>query len=250
MTASGTPGPVVVVTGASRGLGAGLAEALAGSGMRLGLLARNEPPVPAGAEDHCVSMAGDVTDPGALDRLVAGVVGTFGRIDWWVNNAGLLEPVGPLADADPAAVSRLVAVNVTGVLLGSRAFARHVRDRPGTGVVVNISSGAATTPYEGWAPYCASKAAVDQATDVLALEGARYGLRAHTLSPGVVDTAMQSLIRDQPAERFPAVDRFIDLHARGAFNSPAWVGAYLIELCEGRTDPGRVHHRVPDEPRR
>ena len=241
-------GPVVVVTGASRGLGAGLAAGFAAAGMRLALLARNEPAVPAGAA--AVSLAGDVADPDALDRLVEAAVGEFGRIDNWVNNAGLLEPVGPLADADPAAVARLVDANVTGALLGSRAFARHVRGRPGTGVLVNVSSGAASTPYEGWAPYCASKAAVDQATAVLALEGAHYGLRAHAVSPGVVDTGMQELIRSQPAERFPAVGRFVDLHARGAVNSPEWVAAYLVDLFEGRVGDAGTVLRVPDEPRR
>src|SRR5688572_5119124 len=154
-------GRVAVVTGASRGLGAGMAARFADRGLGLGLCARTEPDAPdaAGADPPALTAAVDVPDAAAGDRFAAAVVGRFGRTDLWINNAGLLDPIGPLRDADPVEVGRNLEVNVTGVLLGSATFARHVRTRPGGGVLVNISSGAATKPYAGWGPYCASKAA-------------------------------------------------------------------------------------------
>lgn len=256
MTPSGSlghAGQVVVVTGASRGLGAGMAEAFAGEGMRLGLCARQRPEAPTGAE--AVSRSVDVTDVRAIDGFTAEVVGRFGRIDLWINNAGELAPIGPLADADPSAVRHQMDVNVMGVIHGTGSFARHVRARTGPGLLINISSGAATRPYEGWAPYCGSKAAVDMITAVVAREEQPNGLRAFALAPGVVDTDMQALIRSTPVERFPDVARFHQLSAQGGFNSSAWVARFILGLLgqgdqgdQGDGEPlGGVRRSVPPE---
>jgi NAD(P)-dependent dehydrogenase (short-subunit alcohol dehydrogenase family) len=241
----GPAGRVAVVTGASRGLGAGMAARFAAAGLRLGLAARTEPGPPAGAE--AVTASVDVTDAGAVDRFAAAVVDRLGRIDLWVNNAGVLDPIGPLREADPAALAANVEVNVVGVMYGSATFARHVRSRPGGGLLVNVSSGAATTPYEGWAAYCAAKAAVDQLTRVVAAEEAGAGLRAHAVAPGVVDTDMQARIRSADEAAFPRVERFRDLARDGAFNSPAWVADHILRLLD--EDPGTVVLRIPGEPR-
>jgi NAD(P)-dependent dehydrogenase (short-subunit alcohol dehydrogenase family) len=255
-------GRVAVITGASRGLGAGLALHFAGEGMHLGLCARHRPVLaartrPTARDGHVVSSeapvlaAVDVTDRDALARFAATVVAEFGRIDLWVNNAGLLGPIGPLAlagaGADPAAITRIIDVNVTGVLHGSAVFAEHVRAREGAGTLVNISSGAAANPYEGWAAYCASKAAVDQLTRVVALEEARHGLAAYAVSPGLVDTEMQAAIRATDPASFPQVDRFRRAATEHRFNSPAWVAAHILALAFGPEPPVEVIVRIPDQ---
>ncbi len=241
-------GRVAVITGASRGLGAGLAARWAEAGLRLGLAARTEPAAPAGAE--VVTMSVDVTDPEAVDYFCAAVGERFGRIDLWVNNAGLLEPIAPLRDADPAALRANVEVNVLGVLSGSASFARHVRSREGGGVLVNITSGAATSPYAGWSAYCGSKAAVDQITRVVAAEELEAGLRAYAVSPGIIDTGMQEAIRATPEDRFPAVERFRGIARDNAFNSPAWVADHILGLLAyPPSDLDLIVLRVPDEPR-
>ena len=240
---SDTPA-VAVVTGASRGLGAGLADSLARRGVRLGLCARTRPPVPAQAD--AVSRVVDVTDGDAVEAFLEEVVARLGPIDLWVNNAGVLDPIGPLAESEPAPLLRHLEINVAGVALGTRAFARHVRGRPGGGVLVNVSSGAATRAYEGWAVYCASKAAVDMLTEVVALEEAGHGLRAYALAPGHIDTDMQARIRSMPPEAFPAVDRFRRVHADRAFTPPEAVAAFICSLVrDPATAGGAVRQRVP-----
>jgi NAD(P)-dependent dehydrogenase (short-subunit alcohol dehydrogenase family) len=253
-------GRVAVITGASRGLGAGLAVHFAGSGMHLGLCARHRPRLvtrtrPTAQDGHIVSSetpvlsAVDVTDRDALARFADAVVARFGRIDLWVNNAGLLGPIAPLALADGAEVARTIEVNVTGVANGSSVFAAHVRERPGRGVLVNISSGAATKAYEGWAAYCASKAAVDQLTRVVALEEARHELCAYSLYPGLVDTDMQVAIRASDVTWFPDRERFRQAAREHRFNSPAWVAEHILAIAFGTERPGSDTLRIPDQPR-
>jgi benzil reductase ((S)-benzoin forming) len=226
-----------------------MAATFAGDGFRLGLCARGEPTAPQGAEAWTASI--DVIDAEAVDRFALAVVEHFGRIDLWVNNAGVLEPIGPLAEADPGAVRRHIDINVLGVANGSASFARHVRSRPGGGVLVNISSGAATTPYEGWAPYCASKAALEMLTEVVAREERSHGLNAFALAPGVVDTDMQALVRSTSIKDFPAGDRFRRLHRQRGLNSPDWVARFVLDhLVDGAPASkggGVVRFRVPDE---
>jgi benzil reductase ((S)-benzoin forming) len=252
-------GKVAVITGSSRGLGAGLAVHWAAAGMHLCLCATHRPSLvvttrPTARDGRVVSAeaplraAVDVTDHAALAHFADEVVQRFGRIDLWVNNAGVLAPIGPLAEADPSQVARNIDVNVTGVLHGSSIFARHVQSRPGGGVLINISSGAGTRPYFGWAAYGAAKAAVDQLTRVLALEGAPYGLAAYAVAPGVIDTDMQAAIRRMSEADFPEVDRFRRLAQEGSFNSPAWVADHLLAMAFGPERPAQVTVRIPAQP--
>ncbi len=247
---SGRQRLVAVVTGASRGLGAGMAETFGAEGLHLGLCARTRPPLPATAP-RGVSAAVDVTDAAALDAFAGSVADRFGRIDLWVNNAGVIEPVGTMVGADPAALRENLEVNVLGVLHGSATFARHVRSRPGGGVLVNMVSGAATHPYRGWAAYGASKAAVVMATEVLAREEGDHGLAAFALAPGVVDTAMQARVRASRPEEFPEVDRFRRLHAEGRLRHPSQVARFILERLVDGPRGGHadlpVQVRVPDE---
>jgi NAD(P)-dependent dehydrogenase (short-subunit alcohol dehydrogenase family) len=248
-------GKVAVVTGASRGLGAGLATHFAASGMHLGLCARRRPTLvvrtrPTAHDGRVVSAeapvcAGvDVADYDAVANFADAVIARFGHIDLWINNAGVLGPIGPLADADPYEFARTIEVNVVGVLNGTAVFADHVRRRPGTGVLINLSSGAATKPYWGWTAYCASKAAVDHLTRVIALEEEDNGLQAHSVSPGLVDTDMQAAIRATSELDFPEGPRFRQAAAENRFNSPAWVAEHLLALA---FSPGREQEQEPEQ---
>lgn len=247
---------VAVITGASRGLGAGIAARMAAHGVRLGLCARTRPDLDDLAVPT-VSASVDVTDPDAVDAFAARVTDELGPIELWINNAGVLDPIGPLRDAPTGTLATHLEVNLAGVVWASRAFVRLVHDRDEPGVLVNISSGAARSVYQGWAAYCATKAGVEQLSRVLAAEEADHGLSVFAVAPGVVDTDMQAAIRATPAERFPAVDRFLDLAQTGAFNTPDWVADHILGLyattiggltpdwVRTATDP--VVLRIPDQ---
>jgi len=221
---------VALITGASRGLGAGLAERFLEQGLRVAVCARTQPKL-KGDSANLFSSAADVTDAAALQQFSDAVVERFGRIDLWINNAGLLAPIGPLRDNDPAEFAHHIQVNVVGVFNGSRAFIRHLHQRGGNGVLLNISSGAARNAYAGWSAYCAGKAAVDRMSESIALEEADSGLRVHAVAPGIIDTDMQAMIRDCSPEQFPRVQKFLDLKANEGFSSPVFIADRLLELA-------------------
>ena len=237
---------VAVITGASRGLGAGMAARFLERGLCVAACARRRPQL----DDHpqLLTQAADVTDTAAMEALCRAAAERFGHVDLWINNAGLLAPIGPLRDNDPAEFARNIEVNVVGVFHGSRAFIRHVRARGGAGVLLNISSGAARDAYAGWSAYCAGKAAVDRMSESIALEEAAGGVRVHAVAPGIIDTDMQEMIRSCTPEQFPRVQKFLDLKAKEGFSSPAFVADRLLELAfEPGREPAEVSTTLPLE---
>ena len=223
---------VAVVTGASRGLGAGLAFAFARQGFALGLCARSEIASPPGVVDEkLLRRRVDVTDASAVDAFAAEVAEALGPIDLWINNAGVLEPIRPVHAVEPEEFARHIDVNVCGVFNGTRAFVRQVRERETRGVLINISSGAGRSPYEGWSAYCAGKAAVDRLTEVVALEQRKNGLHAYAVAPGIIDTDMQELIRRSSVRDFPVVERFREMKDQEAFSTPDQVADGLLRIA-------------------
>ncbi len=207
--------------------------------MSLGLFARSACPVPDGAQDRCLVAEVDVADETGVRTFARRVHHRFGRIDLWVNNAGVLEPIRPVRNLEGREVLRHLEINVVGVLHGTTAYVELLREHEQRGVLVNISSGAARKPYEGWGAYCAGKAAVDRLTEVVALEE-RGVLRAYSVAPGVVDTEMQELIRQAPESDFPAVERFRELQRQNAFATPHEVAEGLFRLAFGPSPPSDV----------
>ena len=219
---------VIAITGASRGLGAGLARVAARAGASLALCSRGTPAL--GEAGNVLAMRLDVTDAPAVERFVAAAFDRFGGVDLFINNAGVVEPVGPLRTLEPEALHRLIDVNVLGVALGSRAYLRELHGREQRGVILNISSGAARNAYYGWSGYCASKAAVDRLSEAIALEE-HPRVAVYSAAPGVVDTDMQTSIRDKTEDEFRDVARFRELHARRALATPEEAAERLLRFA-------------------
>ncbi len=194
-------GRVALVTGASRGLGEGVARALAAAGAGVMLAARDGAAVAAVAQaiteagGRARSMACDVSDYAAVERLAAATREAFGgRLDILVNNAGVIEPIAEIATSDPADWARNIAINLTGAYHGVRAVLPGML-AAGGGTIVNVSSGAAHRPLEGWGAYCTGKAGLAMLTRAIALETQGSGIRVFGFSPGTIDTEMQVKIR-------------------------------------------------------
>jgi benzil reductase ((S)-benzoin forming) len=247
-------GRTAVITGASRGIGAGLAREFAKQGMNLALCARGACPIPVGAEDRCLTQSVDVRDEDSVQAFADAAAARFGSIDLWINNAGVLEPIAPLRELEVAAFRTHLEINLIGVFLGTRAFVRMHRARAAQAgaaqdaCLINISSGAAWSGYAGWSAYCAGKAGLDRLTEAVQLEEAETGLRAYAAAPGVVDTAMQELIRSCSSEQFPMVDKFHEMKAAEAFNSISFVAQHVLGYAfDPDARPDAVCVRVPAE---
>lgn len=222
-------GKAALVTGASRGIGAAAAQALAREGAAVVLAARDEAACISGAEairaagGRAEAVACDVADWAQVEAAVALCRARFGRIDILVNNAGVIEPIAPLSAADPEAWGRLIDVNVKGVFHGLRA-ALPAMQAQGGGIVINISSGAAYRPLEGWSAYCASKAAVLMLTRAAHEEAGPHGVRVVGLSPGTVATDMQRTIRASGVNPVSQLDWESHVPAE-------WPGRAIVWLC-------------------
>lgn len=225
-------GKSAIITGASRGIGAATARELASRGVRVVLAARSVEAI------DC--LAGEIRDAGGSAEALACDVAHWsqvealaaqcrdagdGRIDILINNAGLIDPIARLDESSPAAWGQVVDINLKGVYHGLRAVLPVMLSQGG-GVIINISSGAATNALEGWSHYCATKAAVLALTRSVHKEYAEHGIRCAGLSPGTVATDMQVAVRDSGVNPVSGMDW--DAHI-----PPEWAARAIAWLCTG-----------------
>jgi NAD(P)-dependent dehydrogenase (short-subunit alcohol dehydrogenase family) len=228
---SSLDGKVIIVTGASRGIGAASAASLAKAGATVVLAARDAALTKQIAQSIGASASAracDVSDYTAVEALVADTQSRFGRLDALINNAGVIEPIASIADSDPAAWARAIEINLTGAYHAIRAVLPGMI-AAGGGTIVNVSSGAAIRPLEGWSAYCSGKAGLHMLTRAIALETAGQGIRVFGFQPGTTDTDMQVLIRASginPVSRIP----------RGNLTPVALPAAAIAYLCTKAAD--------------
>ena len=185
-------GRTVLVTGAGKGIGAELVRILheKGATTYAGVYpVDSAEALPSGV----TKLTLDVTSQADVDAAMARIMAESGRLDVLVNNAGVIAPIGPLAELATDDLAPAFAVNVMGVHRLSVAALPLLRASKGT--IINAGTGAATTAMEGWTAYCSTKAGMLMLTRMMALELARDGLRVFFLGIPPTDTAMQAQIR-------------------------------------------------------
>jgi benzil reductase ((S)-benzoin forming) len=215
---------VIVITGGSRGLGAGMAETYLAKGHKLGLCARSSSASfdTSTYAEKVLYQSVDVCNPEAIQSFLDDVVAKFGSIDLWINNAGVIGPIQPIRNTNYEEFNTNIQINLGGVFHGTNA------------TLINISSGAAVKGYAGWGAYCSSKGAVDRLTECAFIEeeeGGPANLRAYSIAPGVIDTDMQAMIRSTSKEDFPMVDKFLEMKATDSFNTSPFVAQKIEELA-------------------
>lgn len=189
---------VVLITGASRGIGRATARLLGARGWTVGVnYQHNEPAADETAAEvgraggHARVLRGDVSNEADVIALFDALERAYGRIDGLVNNAGIVAPSSSLADMDAGRLRRMFDVNVYGAFLCAREAARRMsKDRGGDGgAIVNVSSAAARLGSPGeYVDYAASKGAIDTMTIGLARELGPQGVRVNAVRPGLIDT--------------------------------------------------------------
>lgn len=185
-------GQTALVTGGARGLGLAIVAALSALGARVTFTARSPD-----SRDAALAQLGPVQATGVICDITdarALAAATAPGFDILINNAAVIAPIGRILDIDTAAFSASIATNLSAQFHVIQCCLPAMLAR-GRGTVVNISSGAAHRPQEGWSAYCAGKAGLAMLTRSLHLEYGAQGIRAFGLAPGVVDTGMQGEIR-------------------------------------------------------
>ena len=221
----------VLITGASRGIGADTARVFASQGADVFLLARSEGAINALADEldeKAVALACDVARFGDVNAAVKAAVDKTGRLDVVINNAGLIEPVSRMSESDPEAWGEVIDVNLKGVYYGMRA-ALPIMQKQGHGTILTISSGAAHSPLEGWSQYCASKAGAAMLTRCAHKEHGEEGLRIMGLSPGTVATEMQVAIKASGVNPVSQLDPSVHIPAD-------WPARAMLWMCSPDAD--------------
>lgn len=224
-------GKTVLITGASRGIGEAAAYAFAEAGANVALVARSTDAIAEIAGkigDAALAIPCDVSRYSDVASAVAATAKTFGGLDILINNAGVVDPIGHLQDTDPLVWSRTIDINLKGVMHGMHATMPGMIAQ-GHGTIINISSGAAHGPVEGWTAYCSSKAAVYMLTRAADKESRDKGLRIMGLSPGTVATQMQREIKASGIN--PVSQLGWSVHI-----PPEWPAKALVWMCTAEAD--------------
>lgn len=217
-------GKVTVITGGSKGYGAGIAGVLKKSGAKVWITGRDGAALEATAARLGVqAIRADVTCPADWDRVFETVIQAGGRLDILINNAGGGVKIAPMDEQSDESIAEIIAINLTGQLYGCRRAAKLMKQQH-HGIIVNISSGCALHAWPGWGPYSAAKAGLNQFAHCLYTELRESGVRVTTVTPywGATDFVAAAAIEGHPAG---------DPEVRKKIMQPSEMGDLVLKIC-------------------
>jgi 3-oxoacyl-[acyl-carrier protein] reductase len=236
---------VAIVTGGAQGIGLSIAEKFHTNGATVVVADLDGDAARAAATglgDKAIGLPCDVADEASVEALVDGVVDQFGRLDVLVNNAGITRD-GMMHKLTLAEFRQVIDVHLQGTWLCSRAALTHMRSRDGGGAIVNMSSISGKVGNLGQTNYAAAKAGIVGMTKATAREGARFGIRANAIQPGLIRTAMteamppevfQEKAADIPLGRAGEPTEVADVALFLASPMASYVTGVTIEVAGGR----------------
>lgn len=240
-----------VITGASRGLGASVAQQLFAKGIHVISVARNEniELKQAAAEagtgySHFTCNLGSEEQVQTVFSEIADTVFKDGEQVFVINNAGVIEPIEVAGELDSSLVMTNVQVNLTAPIMICNLILHKAKGTAINTVICNVTSGAAERPIHGWSIYCSTKAAINMFTMTagLELEKAESSSKIIAFSPGIMDTDMQATIRSSSEEAFAELETFKNYKESGSLRSPDTVAGALVKLMlEINLENGKVY---------
>lgn len=198
---------IIIITGASKGLGVDMAKVCAAEGAKVVCAARGQSALEKVVQSirandgEAISVVCDMSQPQDLEALVQKTIETYGRIDGLINNAGV-NYVKPFLEIDPAEWQRVLDVDLTGSFLLTQLCARHMHAQGDGGSIVQIASVHTQASLAGAAPYDAAKHGMVGYSKAAAVELAPFGIRVNILSPGLCETEIwQDIVDAAPSEK-------------------------------------------------
>jgi benzil reductase ((S)-benzoin forming) len=238
-----------VITGASRGLGAAVAEKCLEKGNHCIIMARSENmalKVKAEAVGAKLTFTKtDLTDIDNLEKSLHEMFSSFEANDelYVINNAGTVDPIKPVGKIEAEKLLNSTKLNYLAPVMITNSVIAYTKTYSVKKVVVNISSGAAKYPYEGWGVYCSTKSALDMFTRVAALEQKTetHPTSVISFSPGVMDTDMQEVIRSADEQDFAQSARFHEYKEKHLLRTPAFVAGVLLNILNQKLENGKFY---------
>ncbi|WP_301109173.1 SDR family NAD(P)-dependent oxidoreductase [Sporosarcina sp.] len=222
---------IVIITGASKGIGQELYKQFSENGARVYGLARTNPD----HHEHIEEV--DITDTEKVLSILKSIV--MRNVDkaksyTLINNAGVIDPIGLTGSLSAGEIDRAIQVNLTAPIQLTNTFIASLEKFTGTKKVLNISSGAGRYAYEGWSLYCTTKAGLDHFFRVVTLEQeqAVNPVGIVSIAPGIIDTGMQESIRSSSSEQFPHLDQFIKYKEQGQLSTAEETAAKLVKFTK------------------
>ena len=227
-----------IITGASKGIGESLVRRLLETGNTIFAVSRtlneNLTDLASSLNVPLFYFEADLSNPEQANSFINNVfekirLSIDDRIAL-INNAGMLDPIAPVKSINFDLAEKHLLLNMLTPLILSSVFLDRTADMPIAKVILNISSGASFIPYSGWSAYCSSKAGLDMLTKVAGLEQGteKNPATIFSLSPGIIDTGMQELIRQQDETNFPERNTFNRLFEEGRLSSPADIANVIL----------------------
>ncbi|MCG8807519.1 SDR family NAD(P)-dependent oxidoreductase [Tenacibaculum finnmarkense] len=232
---------IIIITGGSKGIGKALAQKYASENYTVFSLARTSAEISEvkntqNSKSIKVDLADSIATQNIFTALLDKIIhqNSTSKITsiTLINNAGRLGKIANLENLEANDISKSIQLNISTPLILSGLFIKKTQDLACKKQIINISSGAAKKPYEGWSVYCTSKAAIDMLTKTIASEQSEIenGVKCIAIYPGVVATDMQIQIRNTKETDFKNVQRFIDLKNQNKLYTPSFVADTIYKI--------------------